>query len=60
MTEPEWCTNQLSLREVAFPPQVFLQGGDGRQAVVRVHQHVDETVQGRPKETFKQIEQNKC
>lgn len=32
------------MSDVLFPPQIRSHGGDGREAVVRVHQHMDEAV----------------
>lgn len=37
-------THQLPLSDVLLPPEVRTHGGDGRQAVVRVHEDMDEAV----------------
>lgn len=50
-----YCTDQLRLCEIAFPPQVVVHGGNGGQAVVWIHQHMDEAVQCGSKETCTQI-----
>lgn len=44
-------TYQLGLGEVPLPPQVPVHGRKHRQAVVGVHEDVDEAVQGGPEET---------
>lgn len=44
-------TYQLGLGEVPLPPQVPVHGRKHRQAVVGVHEDVDEAIQGRPEET---------
>lgn len=44
-------TYQLGLGEVPLPPQVPVHGWKHRQAVVGVHEDVDEAIQGGPEET---------
>lgn len=36
--------DQLALSDVLLPPQIRSDGRDGREPVIRVHQHVDEAV----------------
>lgn len=45
-------TYQLGLGEVPLPPQVPVHGRKHGQAVVGVHEDVDEAIQGRPEETL--------
>lgn len=44
-------TYQLGLSKVLLPPEVFVHGWNNGQAIVGIHENMDETVQGRSKET---------
>lgn len=53
-----YCTDQLGLCEITFPPQVLLHGRNDGQAVVWIHQHMDEAIQCGSKETCTQTMQH--
>lgn len=53
-----YCTDQLGLCKIAFPPQVLLHGGHDGQAIVWIHQDMDEAVQCRSKKTCTQTMQH--